>query len=198
MATSLPGWFQGANGDLYGTTYSGGVHGGGTIFRITPSGKLTTVYNFCSQSGCTDGGSPYSAFLQAANGNFFGITHGGGENGYGSIFKITPSGEFTTLYSFCSQPECADGTVPNALVQGTNGTFYGTTVTGGNGGGNGFGTFFSLSTGQAPFVETRPTSGAAGKAVTILGGKLTGATTGKVDVITPDGTLSSNVAFRIP
>jgi hypothetical protein len=64
---------------------------------------------------------------------------------YGTIFKITPSGTLTTLYSFCSQTECSDGEYPEAvLVQGTNGDFYGTTSGGGISGLAALGTVFSL------------------------------------------------------
>jgi uncharacterized repeat protein (TIGR03803 family) len=92
----------------------------------------------------------------------------------GSVFKITLEGALTTLYSFCPHRPCTDGAAPLAgLVQATNGKFYGTTTGGGT---NGDGTVFSLSVGLGPFVETRPTSGKVGTAVTILGNHLKGAT----------------------
>ena len=220
------GLVQAANGDLYGTTVLGGANGWGTVFEITPSGTLTTLYSFCSQSGCTDGELPQSGLVQATNGEFYGTTFFGGPNGFGTTFKITPSGRLTTLYSFCSQgvyPDCTDGDLPFAgLVQDTNGNFYGTAA---GGGANGYGTVFSLSVGLGPFVETRPTSGEVGKVIEILGQGLTGATSvsfngtaasftvvsateiattvppgatiGKVQVVTPSGTLSSNVFFLV-
>ena len=96
-----------------GTTYFGGANGDGTVFRITPAGALTIIYSFCSQSGCTDGGKPYAGLFQAANGDLYGTTYGGGacysSNGCGTVFKITPTGALTTLYSFCSQSPCMDG-----------------------------------------------------------------------------------------
>jgi uncharacterized repeat protein (TIGR03803 family) len=122
---------QATNGDLYGTTDRGGANDDGTVFKITPSGTLTTVYNFCSQSGCMDG------LIQTANGDFYGTTYHGGasslcDTGCGTVFKITPAGTLTTLYSFCSQSGCPDGWFPAAgLVQATTGDFYGTTVYGG-------------------------------------------------------------------
>src|ERR1035441_6132619 len=97
---------------------------------------LTTLYSFCSQGGgnCTDGELP-AGLVQATNGDFYGTTWGGGVNGEGTVLRITPSGMLTTLYNFCSQPvsgECTDGANPYAaLVQATNGDFYGTTVDGG-------------------------------------------------------------------
>jgi uncharacterized repeat protein (TIGR03803 family) len=229
-ANPYAGLVQASNGDFYGTTVSGGTGGFGTVFRITPTGTPTTLYRFCSQptpaGECTDGAEPVAGLVQATNGDFYGTTLEGGANGYGAIFKITPGGKLTTLYSFCSQggyPACTDGAVPYAaLVQATNGNFYGTTEEGGAG----YGTVFSLSVGLGPFVETLPTSGKVGKAVKILGSDLTGATsvsfngtaagfkvvssseitttvptdasTGKVQVVTPSGTLSSNVLFRVP
>jgi uncharacterized repeat protein (TIGR03803 family) len=127
---------QGTDGNLYGTTSDGGANGGGTVFKITPSGTLTTLYDFCSQTvdtECLDGQSPQGGLIQAADGDFYGTTEEGGANADGgTVFKITPSGTLTTLYNFCSQPACTDGAAPLAtLVQTANGDFYGTTVTGG-------------------------------------------------------------------
>jgi uncharacterized repeat protein (TIGR03803 family) len=124
---SRGGLIQATNGDLYGTTGFGGAYGGGTIFRMTPSGMLTTLYSFCSLSSCADGSGP-NGLVQATNGDLYGTTSGGGINGnYGTVFKITPSGTLATLYNFCSQANCADGDYPSVLVQATSGDFYGTT-----------------------------------------------------------------------
>jgi uncharacterized repeat protein (TIGR03803 family) len=101
---------QATNGNLYGTTYTGGANAGGTVFKITPDGTLTTLYSFCSQSGCADGSGPYAPLVQATNGNLYGTTGNGGSNGDGTVFKITPSGKLTNLYNFCSQTNCADET----------------------------------------------------------------------------------------
>src|SRR5580698_2057655 len=165
---------QGSNGDLYGTTPTGGGNGGctydcGTVFRITASGTLTWLHNFCALSGCADGGAPEAALVEASNGNFYGTTSLGGANGLGTVFQITPAGKLTTLYSFCSQSGCADGYFPQAgLIQNTNGTFYGTTNGGVNdcaGQGGGCGIVYSLSTGLGPFVETFVPSGTGTPAV---------------------------------
>jgi uncharacterized repeat protein (TIGR03803 family) len=149
------------------------------IFKLTPTGTLTTLYAFCSQPGCTDGESP-GGLIQASDGNFYGSTAIGGANNEGTIFKITPRGILTTLYSFCSQTNCTDGSEPTGLVQATDGNFYGTTHFGGaitNAGcSSGCGTVFSLAVGLGPFVETQTSSGKAGTAVKILGTDLTGAT----------------------
>jgi uncharacterized repeat protein (TIGR03803 family) len=124
---------QASDGNFYGTTSSGGEHdSGGTVFEITPSGTLTTVYNFCSLSGCTDGAGPFAGLVQDINGNFYGTTLYGGPNyicygGCGTVFKMSPSGTLTTLHSF----DATDGSGPNGLIQATDGSFYGTTYQGG-------------------------------------------------------------------
>lgn len=136
---------QATNGDLYGTTPTGGGNGGctydcGTVFRVTQSGTVTWLHNFCALSGCSDGGSPEAALVQASNGNFYGTTSVGGANGHGTVFEITPAGKLTTLYNFCSESACADGSSPQApLIQANDGSFYGITTNGGNvyGGGTG-------------------------------------------------------------
>jgi uncharacterized repeat protein (TIGR03803 family) len=210
-----------ANGNFYGTTPFGGAHdGNGTVFEITPAGKLTTLYSFCSQTGCTDGPGPYAGLIQATDGNLYGATSSGGTEGYGSLFDVTLSGALTTLHSF----DNTDGAAPyGTLVEATNGDFYGTTS---GDGAYGCGTVFGLSVGLGPFVETLPISGKVGAAVKILGTHLTGATsvsfngtaavftvvssseitttvpagatTGTVKVMTPMGMLSSSVPFTVP
>ena len=121
----------------------GGTHDDGTVFKITPGGALTTLYSFCSQGGCTDGEWPKAGLVQATNGDIYGTTYAGGANNYGTVFKISPGGTLTTLYSFCSQGECTDGEYPEAaLVQATNGDLYGTTYAGGA---NNYGTVFKIT-----------------------------------------------------
>jgi uncharacterized repeat protein (TIGR03803 family) len=221
------GLVQATDGDLYGTTTGGGTYNGGTVFKITPTPPytLTTLYSFCSQSGCPDGNNPSAALIQGTDGHLYGTTNNGGAGSNGTVFQITPGGTLTTLCSFCSQSGCADGRFSQAgLVQATNGDFYGVTTAGGT---DNVGTVFSLSVGLGPFVETVPTSGKVGAAVTILGTNLidatsvtfngtaaaftvngsgtaitttvpAGATTGTIEVVTPGGTLSSNLPFRVP
>ena len=238
------------NGDLYGTTAAGGASavscfadasGCGTVFEITPAGTLTTLYSFCAQSGCADGQDPIGALVLATDGNFYGTTVGGGaygggflcsDPGCGTVFKITPSGTLTTLYSFCSQggPLCTDGDDPNGgLIQATNGDFYGTTYGGGADchHAGGCGTVFSLSVGLGPVAETLPTRGKVGAPATTQRTNPTGSTsvtfngtadafiarstgsaisttaptsaaTGPAQVVTPSGTLSSKLPFPLP
>ncbi len=114
---------QGVDGNLYGTTVRGGVQGNcpsgsvegcGTIFKITLSGVLATLYTFCAQGNCPDGADPYDAMVQATDRNFYGTTYNGGANGTGgTVFSITPGGVLTTLYSFCSQANCSDAADPH-------------------------------------------------------------------------------------
>jgi uncharacterized repeat protein (TIGR03803 family) len=130
---------QGADGNFYGATYLGGANGGGTIYKMTAEGAITTIYDFCSQTNCIDGSLPMGSLAQAANGDFYGTTENGGTQNLGTVFKITPAGKLTTLHSFCALANCADGKEPDGgLVRGRNGNFYGTTRYGGVGGGTVF------------------------------------------------------------
>ena len=120
---SLAGLIRATDGNLYGTT-SGGTAASGTVFRMTPSGALTVLHSFCSESGCSDGGVPEGSLIQATDGNLYGTTEGGGTARTGTVFKITLSGALTTLGDTVSGSAAA-------LVQGTDGNFYGTTYHGG-------------------------------------------------------------------
>jgi uncharacterized repeat protein (TIGR03803 family) len=111
-----------AAGNLYGTTSSGGVGGQGagfgTVFKFSPGNppKETVLYSFCALPNCADGRSPLlsNAIFDAA-GNLYGTASFGGAHGYGAVFELSPAGETWTesvLYSFCSQPACADGQIP--------------------------------------------------------------------------------------
>ena len=133
---------RGNDGNFYGTTGLGGAgsncqyyDGCGTIFKITPDGVLTTVYNFCSLAGCPDGFLPLGGLVLASDGTFYGTTSSGGESnscqgGCGTVFRITSGGALTTLHSFNSSDGAAPAVPP---VEGADGNFYGTTVVGGGG-----------------------------------------------------------------
>jgi len=131
-------------GELYGTTSAGGSGNGGTVFKINSAGKLITLHEFCQQSNCADGSNPNAPLVEGTDGNFYGTTLNGGALNLGSVFKLTPTGTFTLLYSFCSQFNCSDGMNPYAgLVQAADGYFYGMTS---NGAANfDFGTVFRIS-----------------------------------------------------
>src|SRR5438270_2829652 len=118
-------------GNLYGTTYVGGTgcNGGGcgTVYKVSPAGIETVLYRF---TGGTDGSLPYSVVpILDAQGNVYGTTLGGGDRGFGTVFKIDPSGHETVLHSFA---HAADGGYPYAgLVRDRQGNLYGTTAAGG-------------------------------------------------------------------
>ncbi|HTA24551.1 MAG TPA: choice-of-anchor tandem repeat GloVer-containing protein [Terriglobales bacterium] len=219
-ANPYAGLIQAGDGNFYGTTYSGGANqSAGTVFRITPTGTLTTLYNFCAQTNCVDGSTPVAGLIQATDGNFYGTTIGGGDSGDGTIFTMTSAGALTTLHSF----EATDGAQPyGGLLQGTNGDFYGTTMAGGTAGD---GTVFDLSVGLGQFVSLGRYSGKVGQTGFILGqgfyGAMgvsfngtpasftvesgtyirvvvpTGATSGYVTVDALGGTLTSNKPFQV-
>src|SRR5260370_16104176 len=114
---------QGQDGDIYGATTSGGIHFYGNIFKITPSGTLTSIHDF----DLTHGGGPQGGISMGMDGNFYGTTYQGGK-GFGTVFKITPSGTFTELYDFTNT---TDGAYPKTPpVQAQDGNLYGTTNNG--------------------------------------------------------------------
>jgi len=211
------GLVQASDGHYYGTTEGCGAGSCGTVFKITPGGTLTTIYAFQSSNGA----NPNSALVEATDGNLYGTTLNGGAsgcwfNGCGTIFKITPSGVLTTLYSFNT------AVYPTQMIQATDGNLYGVTSGGGT---DNLGSIFRLSIGLGPFVKTVPVAGGVGATVHILGTNLTtpvsvtfngvpaaviaaspsqiiatvpaGATTGKVAVTTATGTLLSNTVFQV-
>jgi uncharacterized repeat protein (TIGR03803 family) len=138
-ANPLVALVQGSDGNFYGTTTGGGTNGAGIAFRISSAGSLTTL---CSFGDGSNGSYPRAPLVQGSDGNFYGTTSQGGTNGAGTVFKISPAGALTTLYTFSGTP---DGANPSGvLVQGSDGNFYGTTA---NGGTNGYGTVFRISPG---------------------------------------------------
>jgi uncharacterized repeat protein (TIGR03803 family) len=116
---------QGTDGDLYGTTLSGGNHGCGTVFQITTAGTLTTLHSFDDSDGC----SPEAAMLQATNGTFYGTTAGGGpNNGQGTIFSINMYlSPFVTTNPSSGKVGTKVGILGTALT-GTNGVSFNGTV----------------------------------------------------------------------
>ena len=130
---------QDSEGNFYGTTEYGGSSGYGTIFSLSPAGVLTVLHSFTDSS--TDGGYPSAGLVLSSDGNFYGTTPIGGSSNDGTAFQITPSGVFTLLHSFTAGG--VDGSSPAAaLVEGSDGNFYGTTSQGGS---NDDGTVFSMT-----------------------------------------------------
>jgi uncharacterized repeat protein (TIGR03803 family) len=213
---------EGTDGALYGATSAGGLYGGGTVFKITTAGVFTTLYNFCALANCADGSEPQGGLIQASDGNFYGTTSVNGLYDGGTIYRITSTGTFTSLYNFCSLSGCADGSYPpSALFQATDGRIYGVTYDFGTGGA---GTVFRLNLGLPAFVAPLPGFGKPGQTVSILGNGLkhttsvtfngitasfsaksnssinaivpSGATSGPIVVTTPTGTFTSK-SFQV-
>jgi uncharacterized repeat protein (TIGR03803 family) len=208
---------QAADGNFYGTTEQGGSLANGTIFKMTPKGKVSILYNF---KGGSDGAFPDAGLVQATDGMLYGATGEGGSANFGTLFQISTTGSYKSLYSFTS----TTGEFPlAALLQHTNGTLYGTAERGGS---HGYGAVYSLNMGLGEFVAFVQPSGKVGKTAEILGQGLTGTTsvtfngvpassfnivsdtyltaivpagaaTGAVIVATPNGTLTSNKNFQV-
>jgi uncharacterized repeat protein (TIGR03803 family) len=163
------GLIQATDGNLYGMTGGGGANSAGTVFKITPSGALTTLYNFCSLANCADGSDPGAGLLQATNGILYGTTYDGGANGDGAVFSLAVG-----LAPFV---ESLPGTGKiSSRVQ-----ILGTDLTGA----------ISVAFNDTPagFFVVSPSL--------ITATVPAGATTGTIQVFTPHGKLSSNVPFRV-
>jgi uncharacterized repeat protein (TIGR03803 family) len=206
------GLIEGVDGAIYGTASKGGAYNEGVVFKFL-QGNFTVLHDF---TGGADGGFPRVGLVQATDGNLYGTT-----GGLGTIFRVSPTGEFATLYTF--PDDGSMGLNPfTVLVQHTNGRLYGTTAAGGT---NNDGVFFSLDVGLLPFVTFLPAARQVGHTVEILGQGFTGtsavsfngtpaafivysdtyltatvpdgATTGSIRVTTPGGTLTSNKQFQV-
>jgi uncharacterized repeat protein (TIGR03803 family) len=198
----IAGLVQATDGTFYGTTWNGGSYDNGTVFKITPQGKLTTLHSFDN----TDGINP-AGLIQASDGNFYGTTFQGGssnncdpwspgQGGCGTVFKISPEGTFTRLHSF----DLTDGAYPNAgLIQASDGNFYGTTNQGGS---YGNGTVFKMTpTGTLTILDSTEGYPSAGL-IQASDGNFYGTTsvggsygTGSVFKITPEGKLTTLHSF---
>jgi uncharacterized repeat protein (TIGR03803 family) len=145
-----------AAGNLYGTTSSGGsgscedqqskIVGCGTVFMVSDSGVETVLHSFVG--GTTDGRQPLAGLLMGSAGNLFGTTYYGGAASLGTVFKVTPAGTETLLYSFLGKP---DGSHPKAGLTWGGGSLYGTTY---DGGAANFGTVFQLTVGKETVLHS--------------------------------------------
>ena len=129
---------RGPKGLFYGTTFTGGTFGAGTVFVFDAETRvLTVLYDF---TGGTDGKQPFGGLVLAPNGLLYGTASEGGTGSYGTIFAIDPAtGAETTLYSFTSTPD--GGGAFSTLARAPSGLLYGTTSGGGTAG---YGTVFSF------------------------------------------------------
>jgi uncharacterized repeat protein (TIGR03803 family) len=212
---------QGTDGNFYGTTYQGGAHNEGSVFKISPAGAFTLLYSFNYGNGIYDAQHPLAGLTLGTDGNFYGVGSAGGSKNAGAIVKITPAGTESVLYSFCSVT-CNDGFGPaTPLVLHTDGKFYGNT----NGNSLSGSVFYSFDVGFKPLVDLVTWSAKVGKTVEILGQGFTGTTgisfdgipatfdnvsdtymtatvpagalTGTVTVTTLTSTMKSNRAFLV-
>lgn len=151
-ANPSAGVIQGSDGLLYGTTVYGAA-GSGDVFKLTTAGSFTRLYAFTNQTN--DGNYPASPLLKASDGNYYGTTQQGGANGYGAVYRLTPAGVYTTIYSFSTSG--TDGVYPaGPLAQGSDGLLYGATQYGGT---SGNGTIYKLKTDGTGFVTLRSLNG---------------------------------------
>ncbi len=141
---SLPGasqpspLLQATDGNLYGTTANGGKSDHGTVFKMTPDGTVTVIFNFDARVP-----GDLATLMQGSDGNFYGTTYGGGDNKFGTVFKSTPTGAVTVLHNFSDPNYPNDGAYPVAeLLQASDGNFYGATAEGGS---KGYGIIFEIT-----------------------------------------------------
>ena len=179
---------EGSDGNLYGATialtgpYISTVNYG-TVFRITPAGAETVLYSF---TGNSDGSNP-TGVIQGSDGNFYGTTAPAGGDGPFTVFKVTSMGDETVLYTFPS-PSGATGVpaLPSALIQGTDGNFYGTTQ---GGGATGNGAVFKITPAGETILYSF-TGGSDGGYPTSLiqgsDGNFYGFTSGIVGIVNPE------------
>jgi len=191
------GLTAGTSSVFYGASTYGGDNDYGSIYRITATGVMTSLYSFTDG---TDGAYPLSDLNRGSDGNFYGTTVEGGDDDYGTVFRISTSGQLTTLASFTFD----NGAYPEAgVIQGTDGNFYGTTLEGGT---NGSGTVFCLSTNGTltTLVAFASTNGSSPAAALVQGtdGNLYGTCSagglggqGTAFRITTNGTLTTLLWF---
>lgn len=204
---------QASDGNFYGTILHTNV-GDGSIYMMSPSGAYSTLHNFSGADGIGPNG-----LMQATDGNLYGVTVQGGTANLGTVWRMSLTGTFASVFSFTN----ASGSLPSVLpFQQTKGILYGEASTGGRFGG---GTFLDGNLGLKGFASLLPTTGGVGSSVGILAQGLThttgvsfagtaatfsivsdtfltatvpaGATTGVVTVTTSSGKLTSNKQFIV-
>jgi uncharacterized repeat protein (TIGR03803 family) len=191
--------------DFYGTTVNGGrAVEAGTIFKVTSSGRVSTLYHFCSSTNCKDGQTPSGGLISDPKGNLYGTTAFGGANSEGAVFELTPSGVYKVLYSFCPSSPCTDGQQPaGTLARDSSGNLYGTASAGGA---HGHGAVFQIvpGSGGSPSTENvfydfcpggtpcvDGSSPSAGVVISLSGTNLYGTTVA-------GGTTDQGTVFEVP
>ena len=190
----------GSDGSLYGVTTRGGADGenGGVAFKLTPAGTLVPLHSFLPAEGTF----PTGALVQDLDGNFYGTTESDGASGVGTVFRMSPSGSVTRLYSFMGN---ADGSGPQAaLTRGRDGALYGTTFFGGD---QDNGTVFRITTtgdltilyrftggddGSSPQAPLAPAGDGNFYGTTTSGGSNSN---GTIFMVTPAGALTTLYSF---
>jgi uncharacterized repeat protein (TIGR03803 family) len=126
---------QALDGAFYGTTLFGGgtaPNENGTIYKITPEGKVTLLHRFQDGTVTNVGASPQTGLLQGRGDSFYGTTELGGSDNHGVVFKMTVKGKVTILHCFGDGSSINDGLQPFAnLVEAWDRNLYGTTLMGG-------------------------------------------------------------------
>lgn len=172
---------QAHDGSFYGATYSGGDHNTGTIFKVTTDYEFVTLHSFGAFGAINDnadGGRPNAALVEGPDGNLYGTTAEGGAFGDGTIFRVTPDGQFTTVFTFSDKGTHTGRNVLNPLIVGRDGALYGTAY---DGGGQGLGTVFRVSLDGSSYavlanLDTRTGSSPLGALVEGPDGALYGTT----------------------
>jgi len=184
------GLIQASDGNLYGVTYGGGANCCGALFKITPDGTETVLHYFTG--GSTDGLSPVGSLIEASDGNFYGVTDEGGTSNNGVVFKITPTGTESVLYSF--DGGTTDGANPvGSLIQASDGSFYGVTRLGGT---SGYGVLFKITPGGTETVLHSFAGGTANDGATPIGPLIQGSDGNLYGVTYEGGASYDGVAFK--
>ncbi|HZR55760.1 MAG TPA: choice-of-anchor tandem repeat GloVer-containing protein [Terriglobales bacterium] len=136
---------QGQDGNLYGTIGDDGSNAAGSAFKMTTAGQFTRIYSFCSQPSCADGSGPWGGLTLNTDGNLYGTTTTGGKSAAGTVFKLTPNGTLTTLWSFDNGTDAGAPWYPP--FQGLDGKLYGVSNTVYNGD---YGAFIRLTPTKTP------------------------------------------------
>jgi uncharacterized repeat protein (TIGR03803 family) len=198
----------GPDGRIYGATGGGGLYGKGTVFSLTPNGPNPATYSLLYSFGvsASDGAIPVALSL-GPDGNLYGATYGGGANGTGTVFRMTPGGVLTTLYEFESQA-AGSGIYPIGVVAASDGSLFGATSAGGaddigvvyrlapSGGYSVLHTFASPGDGEPGLVSLRDGPSVASDG-TLFGARFSGGAngTGAIYRIKPDGAYDLIYSF---